>query len=155
MRPSIRLATALGCVLLAVAAWAARPAGEFQLIQTLNGEPTRDVTDQANDGGARLDATSGVASCSVVNGGVYMLVAPASAACPNGPGAACANICFNSQDGGCSSNPIDLNYGVPLVTGGVIYHTAYSLPGSTSQTTAIKGVATDGGAIMVPAFRMR
>ena len=148
MRKALMLIAAVGAFL---ALTAARPGNEAQLIQQLNGQPSRPVMP---DGGAWGVFT-------IFDGGPLnnFACAPLTGLVNNVGGAISANVLLLSPlsqynvcvqpsingplwDGGCNTIPTDPNYGVPLQA-----IPQYVTPDSAARTIC---AVSDAGSIQMP-----
>lgn len=143
--------------LAAVVAWAGRPGNESQLVQQLNGQPSRWVMP---DGGRSGVFT--VYDAGTLNNRGCMALTPAT----NSVGGAVSpnvivfvplvpvNVCIRPSvfspawDGGCNTIPWDENYGVPLPVGVPQYMTP------DNAATSLCAV-TDGGFINLPVWTVQ
>lgn len=139
---------------VAIASMAARPGTEQQLVQQLNGQPSRWVMPDGGRSGVFTTYDAGAAN----NVGCMKLL-PAT----NSVGGAVSpnlllfvpltpsNVCIRPSifspawDGGCNTNPADENFGVPLPVGVPQYMT----PDNAATSLC---VVTDGGFIVVPVW---
>lgn len=133
---------------LGFAAWKAdaRPPAPFSLDLMLNGEPQRPL--QADGGGLLLfTADAGLASTTVVGGGVYLVVTVGTACnvCTFGP----TNTLGTSLDGGCSNVVQAPNYGEPIASGASRKFVLQD------ATTTLVAVPTTGASCVAPVFRLR
>lgn len=138
---------------VAVFAMAARPGTEQQLIQQLNGQPTRWVLPDGGRSGVFTQFDGGAANnkgCMALTGATTssMSIAPnVLVFVPLVPVNMCERPSSYSTkwDGGCNTLPTDENYGVPLP----VNVPQYTSP--DSQATALCFV-TDAGYLAVPVF---
>lgn len=116
-RLALLCAIAFGSVLaFAPGSARARPPSPTVTTFQLNGEFTRPLGEDAGINGVRgllLQGGSNVASVPITKGAIYRID------CMSDGGA--ANVCTASTDGGCTADPTDINWGIPVAAGGFVY----------------------------------
>ncbi len=151
----MRRALVAAVALAALAAWAARPATELDLLTRLNGQPARWVLPDA--GRSMLKAASGMA-CAALTGGTDQRGASFTPSVilisPEVP----LNVCIKPYvapngvtqpwDGGCNTIVGDENYGTPIQP----WQGFYFVP--QAQATTLCAVS-DGGVVQATLYDMR
>lgn len=163
MRKALVIAGLLG---FAVLAMAARPGSEWQLVQQLNGQPTRWRMPDAGLSG--MFAASANVACMPLTGGTTGGGGrPTKTVMPNvlvivplTPGNLCVRPSAASPfwDGGCHAYyPGDENQGVPLAPGVPQYITPDPLVTNPASNQAAAGLcfSGDAGSVVVPVWTVQ
>lgn len=152
-----RALTIIAALAAGVALMAARPGTEQQLIQQLNGQPTRWVLPDGGRSGVFTEFDGGVGNnfgCMSLTGGKAVINGTLQNVTPNvlvmvalTPSNVCLRPSVSSTvwDGGCNTNPRDENYGVPMPVGVPQYETP------DSRATALC-VVSDAGIVNFPVW---
>lgn len=136
MKNTITIAIALGFIaglLLSSSpalAGGTRPVAPLNLSLQLNGESIPTLGEDAGINGIRgllLQGAGNVASVPVNAGGVYRIDCM--------PDGGAIHLCTSSTDGGCSADPTDINWGIPVAAGGFYYVTLQETAARAAITT--------------------